>query len=636
MSNKATRFYLLFGSFGLVVATLLFYTVLSHIVSPTLKILTAFSSLLLTISTMTYLFIRPVEAGSSESKVLTFASFLVLLLSILSLTIDVQLNGARSFSTLMLMGLGMFLAYLDAILNSNKSSISIATMLAFVMTFLASTYAFFPPSLGIDAWRDIIYSVEIQESGYIPSQAHPAYPIPLVSLTYSIYGLVIGMDVRWTTGFIGLEYLFVVLLSLLLITRRLIESKKKASSDASARIPLFASFLVILSPLIVRWSLEPIPQAYATVLMLSILLLISFQKNSKSEYMATLPSLVAMVLAHGGVMLWFITFLSFWLLTSFFLRESEGGVTKLIGKVLRTATVVTLAYWVYTTVIEVILQSSRNIWSLLIDLISGRVISRSAETLAPVPWYNVVLSYSAFYISLVFAFVGWSVCKEVAYLKKSVINTIFFSGITSVAIAFVGYTFNPDFVLDRYLGLPAFIILAIPASVGLYVVYTRGIVGKVFVSLAIITMILGIVIGGFYTPDYAPLGRPGWYSQKAPPTYGEASSLEHLSLMTKGNSILIDLKAGMILYHSITQREVKVLANERAVNITLIGYYGLIVNEKDIMDHLNHKNAIFVYREGALEKLGLIVGVDEGQLLKTIDAKGKVYDSGKIQVFTGS
>jgi hypothetical protein len=54
------------------------------------------------------------------------------------------------------------------------------------------------------------------------------------------------------------------------------------------------------------------------------------------------------------------------------------------------------------------------------------------------------------------------------------------------------------------------------------------------------------------------------------------------------------------------------------------------------MNHLNHKNAIFVYREGALEKLGLIVGVDEGQLLKTIDAKGKVYDSGKIQVFTGS
>jgi len=509
-------------------------------------------------------------------------------------------------------------------------------MLAFVMTFLASTYAFFPPSLGNDTWRDIIYSVKIQESGYIPSQAHPAYPIPLVSLTYSIYSLLTGMDVRWTTGFIGLEYLFVVLLSLLLITRRLIESKKNASSGASARIPLFASFLVVLSPLIVTWSLEPIPQAYAVALMLSILLLISFQKNSKSAYMATLPLSVAMVLAHGGVTLWFITFLSFWLLTSFFPRESEGGTTKLIGKVLRTAIVVTLAYWVYTTVIEVIIQGSRSIWSLLINLIGGRAISRSAETLAPVPWYNVALSYSALCISLVFAFVGWSVCKEVAYLRKNVVNTIFFNGIISVAIALIGYTFNPYLVLERYLGLSAFIILAILASVGLYVVYTRGIVGKVFVSLVIVTMILGIVFGGLYTPDYAPLGQPGWPGQKAPPTYGEAGSLEHLSLMTKGNSILIDWRAGMILYYSITQGEAKVLANEGAVNITLIGSYGLIVNEKDIMDHLNHKNAIFVYREGALEKLGLIVGVDEGQLLKTIDAKGKVYDSGKIQVFTGS
>jgi len=150
-------------------------------------------------------------------------------------------------------------------------------------------------------------------------------------------------------------------------------------------------------------------------------------------------------------------------------------------------------------------------------------------------------------------------------------------------------------------------------------------------------MILGIVFGGFYTPDYAPLGQPAWLSQKAPPTYGEASSLERLLLMTKDNSILIDWRAGMILeYYRITYREVKVLANEGAVNITSIGSYGLIVNEKDIMNHLNHKNAIFVYREGALEKLGLIVGVNEGQLLKTIDAKGKVYDSGKIQVFTGS
>jgi hypothetical protein len=479
--------------------------------------------------------------------------------------------------------------------------------------------------------------VEIQEDGYIPSQAHLAYPIPLVSLTYSICSSVTGVDVRWTSGFIGLEYSFVVLLSLLLIARRLVESKNNASGDTPVRILLFASFLVILNPLIVTWSLEPIPQAYAIALMLSILLLISFQKNSKSAYMATLPLSVAMVLAHGGVTLWFITFLSFWLLVSFFPRKSEGDATKLIGKVLRTATVVTLAYWVYTTVIEVIIQGSRNIWSLLIDLISGSAISRSAETMTSVPWYNVTLSYSTLCISSVFAFVGWSAYKEVAYLRKDVINATFFSGMMSVAIVFIGNTFNPYLALERYLGLSAFIILAIPASVGLYVIYTRGIVGKVFVSLVIVTMILGIVFGGFYTPDYAPLGQPAWLSQKAPPTYGETSSLERLLLMTKDNSILIDWRAGLILeYYRITYREVKVLANEGAVNITSIGSHGLIVNEKNIMNHLNHKNAIFVYREGALEKLGLIVGVNEEQLLKTIDAKGKVYDSGKIKVFTGS
>jgi len=445
--------------------------------------------------------------------------------------------------------------------------------------------------------------------------------------------LITSVDVRWTTAFIGLEYLLVVLLLISLVARRLVKLKNIASDDALDRIILFMSFLVIFNPLIATWSLEPIPQAYANVLMLSILLLMSFQKNSLSVYITTLLLSIATVLAHEGVTLWFIAFLSFWYLVSFFLMKSEDDTTKLIGKVLRTITVVALAYWIYTTIIEVIIKGSRDVWSLLIDLISGGAISRNAGTMTSVPWYNVTLSYSTLSISLVFAFVGWSVYKEVAYLRKDVINAAFFSGMMPVAIAFIGYTFNPYLALERYLGLSAFIILAIPASVGLYAIYIRGIVGKVFVSLVIVTMILGIVFGGFYTPDYAPLGQPAWLSQKAPPTYGETSSLEHLSLMTKDNLILIDLRAGMILeYYRITYR-VKILAKEEAADITAIGSYGLIVNEKDIMNYLNYKNAIFIYREGALEKLGLIVGVNEEQLLKTIGAREKMYDSGKIQLF---
>jgi hypothetical protein len=481
-------------------------------------------------------------------------------------------------------------------------------------------------------------SVEIQKSGYIPPLINKAYPIPLVSLTYSVYSLVTSVDVRWTTAFIGLEYLFVVLLSALLYVRRLIKLQNTTSSDALDRILLFTSLLVILNPLIVTWSLEPIPQAYAVALVLLILLLISFGEKSISAYIATLPLSVAAILAHGGVNLWFIAFLSFWLSVSYFLKEPEDGIIKRIRKMLRTISMITLAYWVYTTIIEVIIRNSYNIWSLLIDQIIIGVISRNAGTTTPVPWYSVALSYSPFYVSLVFAFVGWCVYEGAVYLRKDAINVTFFSGMISVALALIGYTFNPYLALERYLGLSAFVILVIPAGIGLYAIYIRGFLGRVFISLVIATMILGIVFGGFYTPDYAPLGQPSWLSQKAPPTYGEARNLECLSLIAKeDNSILIDWRAGVILeYYNIIHKGVKIPSKENAVNITPIGSYGLIINEEYIIKYIDHKNAIFIYRKEALEKLGLIIGVNEEQLLKIMNSKEKIYDSNKIQVFAGS
>jgi hypothetical protein len=458
------------------------------------------------------------------------------------------------------------------------------------------------------------------------------------------------VDVRWTTAFIGLEYLLAVLLSTLLIARRLIKSKNATSGNALNRIFLLTSFLVILNPLVVTWSLEFIPQAYAVTLMLSILLLISVQKNSASAYIATLPLSFAMVLSHGGVTLWFIAFLSVWLLISLFSRKSEDAITRLIGKVLKTVTVVTLAYWIYTTVIEVIVWGSRDIWSLLIGLISGGAVSRSAGAIVPVPWYTVALGYFAFCVSCVFAFVGWSFCKEAAYLRRDVVNAIFLIGTMSVAVALIGNVFNPSLSLERYLGPSAFTILAILASVGLFAMYMRGIVGRAFVSLVVVTMVCGLVFGGFYTPDYAPLGQPAWLSQKAPPRYDEVKCLEHLSSTIKTNSILIDWRAGAVFeYYCIEkllsegngilefkERGVKISTGEVGIEVILIGSYGLTVGEKDVINYLNHENAIFVYRKSAFEKLGLLVGVDEGYLLSAVDVKEKVYDSGRIYVFAGN
>lgn len=507
MVHVSSRFYLIAASAGLAIATLLSYTVLGRLLTPILKVLLAATSILLVISTTIYIFVKISSIREAESRFSKFSTsilFLLFVLYVLSLIIESQLYGGRSFLSSLFLALGMCLAYVNAfVLSRGKTSISIAIVFSLIATFLTWTYFLFPPSLGNDTWRDIIRATETLKSGHIPPQTHMAYPIPIVSLTYSLLSLVTNIDIKWATAFIGLEYLLIILLSTLLLSRRFIKPKSTAPGNTFSNAYLLA-LLIAVNPLIVAWSLEPISQAYAIIFALSILLLISFQKYSQSAYIAATLLSVAMVLSHGGVTLWFIAFLSFWLLFSFSSEKQGDDAPRLTGKVLRTVVVITLVYWVYTTVMEILVSASQNTWSLLFDLITGTV-SRVEGIAAPSPWYNVVLSYSVSYITPVFALIGWCVCREVSCMRKDLADTIFLVGVTSLALGFVGNALNPALTLDRYVGLPAIVILTVLANLGLHAMYTRGRLGKIFVSLIIATLVFGIVFGGLYTPERTSL-----------------------------------------------------------------------------------------------------------------------------------
>lgn len=551
--------------------------------------------------------------------------------------------------SLTLVATGIYLAFMYGLLNCNRAGISVTMAFSFVTIFLAWLYMFFPPSLGNDTWRDIIYSIDILGSGHVPSQVHAAYPVPFVSLQYSICSLVTNVNIRWITAFIGLEYLFTVSLLMLSFSKRFIKPPNKASDSTLDMMPLLTSFIVLLNPLIVTWSLKPIPQAYAVALMLSILFLIFSQKKMWPTYIAVMSLSLAMILSHGGVALWFIVFLSIWLLISFLSKEPKDDSTKLAGNVLKVIVMVTLAYWVYTTVIEVIVSGSLNMWRPLFDLTTGGVVSRTTGIAAPTPWYNIVLSYSSLYITLTYAFVGWSVSREVNR-RRDVADAVFIVGTLSITLVFANYIFNPDLDLVRYAGLTTFIILAVLAGIGLNSVYTCGYIGRSLVGIIMAVMILGTVFGGFYTPDYSPLGQPRWLSQVVPPTYGEAKSLEQLAAITKTNLILIDWRAGMVLNYYLIEkalleksgtwkpryRGIEIISTEKNIIITPIGSYGLKVSKRDILNHLNQENAILIYRKNVLENLGLLLGTNEKQLLRALEMKEKVFDSGEVYIFSGS
>jgi len=238
------------------------------------------------------------------------------------------------------------------VLSDEKPIKIIITTTAIVATTFIPLYSLYNPPFGFDTWRDTIWASHLLNEGYITESGirHHAYPFPMVPLLYALTSLVSELDVAWTNVVIGLTYLLQLSLLTFLLSRRL-----TGLADFSG------TFLILMAPLAVLWSVWYIPQVFSLTLFLTVL---ATQPTTTLQ----IPLLIAGVFGHGGVASWMVvTLFAIWLST----RERKTLLTLLY------LVVVFIAYASYTTLLYAVSAGYRNVVETILAFLRGEKIITS-------------------------------------------------------------------------------------------------------------------------------------------------------------------------------------------------------------------------------------------------------------------
>jgi len=587
-------------------------------------IIFATSLILLFIST-TVLFTKPshekIKTPKLISKYFLLAIALLLFAFCLATMLEVTQFGYRWILSLSLFSFSLIIISIRNIVKPEGGNIYMLLLL--FLLFFTFIYLIFPPSLGNDTWRDIIYASEITNDGYI-SQEHLAYPVLIPSILYAVISYVLGTNLIWASVIIGFAYLFLITL-----LPYLVYSKVFGINEGT----LLSSVFTLTNCLIVLWVPGFIPQAYSISMALCIFLLVlkAIEQNCiKREIMILIILLsISTVFGHSGVALCFIAFLSIGWIISAFIKESV--TRRLLAKTLSVVGIITLAYIGLTTILEVVVARACSFLNVISDLMIGssRTIPAPAAQLS---WYSLMASYASLYVIPVLAVVTW--LEYDRYVKKLrnkiILETMFVGSAIFLVFAFIGNIFATYLALDRYLGVLSYIMLQILAGFGALILFKRGLAGKCLVLFILLLVSLGFTFGGHFTPDYSPFGHSG-YALVANPTYGEQKVIQTLSRIICEGHVLVDWRMGLPL-----EASVNISTPINSLKLSYIGYYGLRVSIEDTLQHIN-QGGIFIYREAAFKQMNLRTGnYTLEELLGTLeDGCNKVYSSTNgIEVFT--
>jgi hypothetical protein len=432
---------------------------------------------------------------------------------------------------------------------------------AIVGASLIPLYTLYVPSFGLDTWRDIIWTAQALQAGHVTETTvrHSAYPFPMVPLEYALVSLMSGLDLAWVSVIIGLLYLVQLPLLVFLLSRRFggFDNFKGA-------------FVLLMVSLAVTWSAQYIPQVYSLTVFLAAFL--------ASYPLLQVPLLAAGVFGHGGVATWMVlTTTAIWI----FERRK-------VAIMLRILIIIFAAYVIYTSVLYALFGSYNNMVKAILAFLSGeRILAMAAPVSASSISSLGLLSLSVLAVSGLFVFLyGTKVARVLSFLS---IGFLF--------IAYIGPVAFPAAALDRYLGLPSAVILALLLPYGFELFRERK-YGIIYSHVLIIIAIVAFSFNGVFAP-YNDYVLHGAFSIVHPLSTEESMELTMvLNYFSSGNYIVDNMLGHYVSYKYVLVEYKFVGYYYKQENIMLYfaGSYGLVVSEQ----HLYHFNGSIVVRIATL------------------------------------
>jgi len=432
---------------------------------------------------------------------------------------------------------------------------------AIVGVSLVQLYTLYVPPFGLDTWRDIIWAAQALQTGHVTETTlrHLAYPFPMVPLEYALVSLISGLDPAWSSVIIGLLYLVQLPLLVFLLSRRF------GWFD-----DFRGAFVLLMVSLAVTWSAQYIPQVYSLTLFLTAFL--------ASYPLLQIPLLAAGVFGHGGVATWMVlTTTAIWI----FERRK-------VAIMLRTLIIIFAAYAIYTSVLHALSGSYSNIVKAVLAFLSGERILALVAPVSASPISSLgLLSFSVLAVSGLFVFLyGTKVVRILSFL--SIVFSI---------IGYIGPVAFPAAALDRYLGLPSAVILAVLLPYGFELFRERK-YGIIYSHVLIIIAIVAFSFNGTFAP-YNDYVLHGPFSIVHPLSTEESIEFTTVIDYISSGNYIVDNMLGHYVSYKYVLVENKFFGyyyKQENIMLYFAGSYGLVVSER----HLHHFNGSIVIRTATL------------------------------------
>jgi hypothetical protein len=315
-----------------------------------------------------------------SSKFLFMILALYILLSLIIIQTDVGI-----FPYLQAVMLALTLWFITSAPPEKSRILLVITLIVALMPVIVMISAN-PLPLGDDA-RFTGYVATINADGrWIPFKynENPYYQFfNLVSAVEYIIASVTGVGVANIMGYyliLKLCLYFTYLITVYLIVRAL-------TKDGSSSL-LAVLLLSIVPPLAIS---QVVPEAYAMVLFLvtALLMLKRLFRGAKSQLacvVAMYPLWIAGILAHAMYALMIVAFALPFILIALLRGSKRNDMIKSLGLL----AIISLTYWIYTYVLDAIIQPNVNALTRFVDLLTGQITPFSGGT--SLPWYTPALS----------------------------------------------------------------------------------------------------------------------------------------------------------------------------------------------------------------------------------------------------
>ena len=375
--------------------------------------------------------------------------------------------------------------------------------IAFLAVLLAASigynmFLYYSLLTGVDTWAHLSVASAIVQRGHYSDVIKPTdryyIPFPIVSIATSILSSVTGLNLELSLllfpgSLIALQPLLVFLLS------RLVFDDVEAAA--------LSAFIVVTESTVTQMIGMPVPQPIAISLLLLFLILIFRRDRSRNHVATAFVLFLTLTAMHGAVGLVCIALVAFLMVLE---RSSHR-------RIILPLVVIYLGYVMITEVIDTMVRESKITVESILDWIFTPVLRTGSELYGTASnglifiWWGLPVSLALF---------------SVLVQRRKRASSWVYAGLGLLGGSFVVNVIAPRLIIERYVGLAAWLILATTGGKAL-----KTIAGTRRQLVALVPVMLLVCLSAIVDPALSPQhGFAQGYQSPLPTTKLDRTALD--------------------------------------------------------------------------------------------------------------